>query len=103
MHIDIKDDNLKQGILGLVLALVDIIKDTLKIEAYKRMDGGSLSEEEVERLGLAIMDLEEALESIKLEQNLLDAVNHIRDGLDDVVSEVVDTLNPARWIENDER
>jgi len=103
MHIDIKDENLKQGVLGLVLALVDIIKDTLKIQANRRMDSGSLTEDEIERLGLAIMDLEEALESIKLEQNLLDVVAKIKDGLDDVVNEVVDTLNPVRWLEDDEK
>ncbi|MFZ5645046.1 MAG: gas vesicle protein GvpK [Bacillota bacterium] len=102
MHIDIKDSDLKQGVLGLVLALMDIIKDTLKIQAYRRMDGGSLSEEEIERLGLAIMDLEEALESIKLEQNLLDVVDGIKDGLDDVINEVVETLNPVRWLEDND-
>ncbi|MFZ5649720.1 MAG: gas vesicle protein GvpK [Bacillota bacterium] len=103
MHIDVNDNDLKQGVLGLVFALVDIIKDTLKIQAYRRMDGGSLSEDEVERLGLAIMDLEEALESIKIDQNLIDVVESIKEGLDDAINEIVDTLNPARWVDDDEQ
>ncbi|MFZ5647373.1 MAG: gas vesicle protein GvpK [Bacillota bacterium] len=102
MHIDVNDNDLKQGVLGLVFALVDIIKDTLKIQAYRRMDGGSLSEDEVERLGLAIMDLEEALESIKIDQNLIDVVESIKEGLDDSINEIVDTLNPARWVDDEQ-
>lgn len=103
MHIDINDKDLKQGVLGLVFALVDIIKDALKIQAYRRMDGGSLTEDEVERLGLAIMDLEEALESIKIEQNLLDVVESVKEGLDDAINDILDTLTPARWVDDDEK
>ncbi|MDI6640389.1 MAG: gas vesicle protein K, partial [Methanocellales archaeon] len=65
MIVDIDEDNLKQGILGLVIALVEIIKDALEEQALRRIEGGSLTEEEVERLGEALMDLDEALESIK--------------------------------------
>lgn len=103
MHIDVNDKDLKQGVLGLVFALVDIIKDALKIQAYRRMDGGSLTEDEVERLGQAIMDLEESLESIKIEQNLLDVVESVKDGLDDAINDILDTLNPARWVDDDEK
>ncbi|PKP57249.1 gas vesicle protein K, partial [Candidatus Atribacteria bacterium HGW-Atribacteria-1] len=53
MPIDIDTDNLKHGILGLVIALVEIIKDALNLQAIKRMEGGTLSEEELERLGEA--------------------------------------------------
>jgi SOS response regulatory protein OraA/RecX len=67
------------------------------------MENGNLSEVEIERLGIAIMDLEEALESIKMEQNLLDVVDSIKDGLDDVINEVVDTLNPVRWLDDSEQ
>ena len=43
MVIDIDEKNLKHGVLGLVIALVEIIKDTLKLQAVKRMEGGSLT------------------------------------------------------------
>jgi len=51
--IDIDEDNLKSGVLGLVLALVEIIRDALRLQAVKRMEGESLNEEEIERLGRA--------------------------------------------------
>ena len=50
MAINIDEKNLKHGVLGLVIALVEVIRDTLKVQAFKRMEGGSLSEEECERL-----------------------------------------------------
>ena len=98
MPLDIDEDNLKHGVLGLVMALVEIIRDVLKIEAFRRMEGGSLTDEECERLGQALLDLEVAIEEIKQEQGIAESVQAVRDGLDDVVREVVDKMaNPHRW------
>jgi len=96
--IDIDEKNLKHGVLGLVIALVEIIKDTLKIQAVKRMEGGSLTEEEMERLGEALMDLDRAIDEIKQEQGITESVKSVRDGLDNLVDDVIDQfLNPRRW------
>lgn len=98
MPIDIDEDNLKHGLLGLVIALVEIIKDALNLQAIKRMEGGTLSEEEVERLGEALMDLDVAIEEIKKEQGVTESVKSVRDGLDSIVDEVLDKMiNPERW------
>ena len=98
MPIDIDENNLKHGVLGLVIALVEIIKDALNIQAMKRMDGGSLSEAEMDRLGEALMDLDVAIEEIKKEQGVTESVKSVRDGLDSIVDEVLDKmLNPDRW------
>ena len=100
MAIDIREDNLKHGVLGLVLALVEIIRDALKIQAFKRIESGILSEEECERLGQALMDLDIALEEIKEEQGITESVQAVRDGLDDIVDDVIDRIaNPERWRE----
>ena len=98
MPIDIDEDNLKHGVLGLVLALVEIIQDALRLQAFKRMEGGSLTEEEMERLGEALMDLDIAIEEIKKEQGVTESVKSVRDGLDSIVDDVLDkTINPERW------
>jgi len=98
MPIDIDEDNLKHGVLGLVLALVEIIRDALKLQAFKRMEGGSLTEEEIERLGEALMDLDMAIEEIKKEQGVTESVKSVRDGLDSIVDDVLDKMiNPERW------
>lgn len=98
MPIDINEDNLKHGVLGLVIALVEIIRDALKLQAVKRMEGGSLTEEEIERLGVALQDLDTAIEEIKKEQGVTEAVKSVRDGLDNIVDEVLDKMiNPKEW------
>ncbi len=96
--LDIDEDNLKHGVLGLVIALVEIIRDALRIQAFRRMDGGSLTDEECERLGEALLDLDVAIEEIKEEQGITESVQAVREGLDEIVEEVVDRMvNPERW------
>ena len=98
MAIDIDQDNLKHGVLGLVMALVEIIRDALRIQAFKRMESGVLTDEECERLGQALMELDLAIEEIKQEQGITAAVKAVRDGLDDIVDDVIDKIvNPERW------
>ena len=98
MPIDIDEKNLKHGVLGLVIALVEIIKEALRLQALKRMEGGSLTEEEMDRLGRALMDLDTAIEEIKKEQGISESVKSVRDGLDNIVDELLDKIiNPERW------
>jgi hypothetical protein len=100
MTIKIDENNLKQGVLGLVIALVEVIRDALQIQAIKRMESGILTDEECERLGKAMMDLDIALEGIKQEHGLVESVQSVRDGLDKLVDDVVDKMiNPGRWEE----
>jgi len=98
--IDIDEGNLKQGLLGLVIALVEVIEDALSTQAFRRVESGHLTEAEMERLGEALSDLHVALAQIKEEHGVTDAVQQVRDGLDVLVDEVVDRMiNPERWRE----
>jgi len=104
MAIDIDEDNLKHGVLGLVLALVEVIRDALRLQAFKRMESGVLTDEECERLGEALLDLDIALEEIKEEQGITESVQAVRDGLDEIVDDVIDRMvNPERWREEAEQ
>lgn len=100
MTIEIDENNLRQGLLALVVAIVEILRDVLRHQAFRRMEGGHLEEDEVERLGQALMDLDVALEKIKGEQGITDSVKAVRDGLDDVVDDFVGRMiEPERWTE----
>lgn len=100
MVLNIDEKSLKHGVLGLVIALVEIIRDALKLQAMKRMEGGNLTEEEMERLGEALMDLDIAIEEIKKEQGIVESVKSVRDGLDEIVDDIIDQMiNPERWRE----
>ncbi|HIE31108.1 MAG TPA: gas vesicle protein K [Methanosarcinales archaeon] len=98
MPVNIDEDNLKQGLLGLVVALVEIIQEVLERQALRRIEGGRLNDAEMERLGMALYDLNEALDNIKRDNDLEEAVRSVRDGLDQVADEVLDKFaNPESW------
>ena len=78
MHLNLAENNLKKGVLGLVMALVEIITDVLRLQATKRMEGGSLDDQEIERLGLALMELDRAVEDIKVTNGIADEVHSVR-------------------------
>ena len=46
-----------QGLAGLVLALIELIRQLLERQALRRMEGGALTEDEVERMGRALLEL----------------------------------------------
>jgi Gas vesicle protein K len=55
----------ENGLAKLVLSIVELVRRLLEKQALRRMDGGNLSEEEIERLGTALMKLEEKMAELK--------------------------------------
>jgi len=104
MAINLDEGNLKEGLLGLVVALVEIIQELLERQALRRMESGSLSDSEVERLGQALSELTEALDKIKTDNNIIDAVQSVRSDLDLAAEDLIDKfLNPASWNEESQK
>lgn len=104
MSVEINENNLKNGLLGLLVALVEVIQEALEAQAIRRMEGGSLNEEEVERLGNAFMELNQALDKLKEENHLEEVVGETRKSLDCVVDDVIDRMvDPGRWAEEEEK
>lgn len=64
-RLDASADDIDAGLGRLVLTLVEFLRQVLEHQAVRRMEGGRLSDEEVERVGLALMRLQERLEEIK--------------------------------------
>jgi gas vesicle protein GvpK len=48
-----------------VLAIIELVRRLLEKQALRRMDAGNLSDEEIERLGQALMKLEEKMAEMK--------------------------------------
>ena len=63
-RIDVNAEGVEQGLAQLVLTLVEFIRQLLERQAVRRMEGGSLTDEEVERVGLALMTLEEKVHEL---------------------------------------
>lgn len=100
MTLNVDEKSLKDGVLALVVTLVEVIQEALESQALRRIEGGTLTEEEQERLGQALLDLDEAIEQIKDDHGIAGSVRDLRRGLDDLVADAVDGLvDPARWAE----
>ena len=56
----------------LVLILVELIRELLERQAIRRIEAGSLTDAEVERLGVTFMQLSEQVEMLKKEFGLED-------------------------------
>ena len=55
----------ENGLAKLVLSIIELIRRLLEKQALRRMDAGNLTEEEIERLGAALMKLEEKMAEMK--------------------------------------
>ena len=58
-------DSLEKGLAQLVLTLVELLRELMERQALRRIEGGSLSAAEVERLGETFMLLEERMQELK--------------------------------------
>jgi hypothetical protein len=58
-RIAVDPDDVERGLAKLVLTIVDFVRQLLERQAIRRMEAGSLTEGEVERVGVALMRLEE--------------------------------------------
>ena len=70
VHID--PENVRNGLVQLVLTLVELIRELLERQALRRIDSGSLTPAEIERLGLTFLRLSEEMDRLKQQFHLTD-------------------------------
>ncbi len=63
-RIDCSPETIEQGLAKLVLGLIELLRRLLERQAIRRMEGGSLEDEQVEEMGLALMKLEEKIKEL---------------------------------------
>ena len=59
-------ERLEQGLAHLVLTIIELLRQLMERQALHRIEGGSLSEEEIERLGRTFMALADRMEELKV-------------------------------------
>jgi len=69
-HVNLDPDNAKNGVAQLVLTLVKFLHELLSRQAVRRMEAGTLTDEEIERLGVALMKQAEELDRLRREFGL---------------------------------
>ena len=65
-------ERVERGLAQLVLAVVDLLRELMERQALRRMEGGTLDDDEVERLGLAFMKLNDTMDELKEHFDLSD-------------------------------
>ena len=58
-------EDLERGLAQLVLTLIELLRQLMERQALRRIEGGTLSDEEVERLGRTFMSLSERMDELK--------------------------------------
>ena len=64
-RINADPEHVEQGLARLVLTVVELLREVLEHQAIRRMDGGTLSDAEVEKLGLALLKLNHRMDELK--------------------------------------
>ena len=57
-------EDVQRSVVKLVLTLVEFIRQLMERQAIRRMEAQTLTPQEIEKLGLALMKLEEAIKEI---------------------------------------
>jgi hypothetical protein len=65
-------DKTGDDLARLVLVVVDTVRQLVEKQAIRRVDSGTLNEEEIERLGIALLRLEERMAELKEHFGLTD-------------------------------
>lgn len=63
-------DDVRRSVVKLVLTLVEFIRQVLERQAIRRMDAATLTREETEAIGVALMRLEETIRDLAAQFDL---------------------------------
>ena len=58
-------EHVEKGLAALVLTVIDLLRELMERQAVRRIEGGTLSADEIERLGRTFMKLEQRLEELR--------------------------------------
>ena len=60
-RLEIDRDSIQRGFAGLVLTVVELLRQLVERQALRRIDEGDLTDEQIERIGLTLMALEQRM------------------------------------------
>ena len=71
-RINADPEHVEHGLARLVLTVRELLRAVLEHQAIRRMDGGTLTDEEIERLGMALLKLNHRMGELKTTFGLTD-------------------------------
>lgn len=69
-RVNIDPDKVSKGLAELVLSVIELVRQLVERQALRRIEAGSLSDVEVERLGRTLMELERQMDELKRHFNI---------------------------------
>ncbi len=63
--LDVDPAQIERDLCRLVLTIVELLRQLMEKQAIRRMEGGSLSDHEIERLGTAFERLDEKMDELR--------------------------------------
>lgn len=72
MRVEAEPENVERGLAQLVLTLIELLRQLMERQAIRRVEAGGLSDEQVERLGQALIALEQRMGELKATFGLAD-------------------------------
>ena len=64
-RVEIDPESLERGLVGLVLAVVELLRQLMERQALRRVEVGDLGDEQIERLGATLMALEKHMTELR--------------------------------------
>jgi hypothetical protein len=77
---------IEQGVVKLVLVLVELLRQVMEKQAMRRIEAGTLRPDEIERLGRSLMDVESTIIRLQTQFDIddlnldLGPIGHLLDG-----------------------
>jgi hypothetical protein len=69
-RINADPEGLERGLAQLVLTIIELLRQLMERQALRRVDGGSLTDEQIERLGRTFMELDKRMAQLRDEFGL---------------------------------
>jgi hypothetical protein len=69
-RVNVDPHDVSRGLAQLILTVVELLRELMERQAIRRLEGGSLTDEQVEKVGLALKRLKEAVEKLRDELGL---------------------------------
>ena len=64
-RVDLEPGKIERGLLKLVLSLVELLRQLMEKQAMRRIDAGSLSADEIDRVGRSLIEIEGTLRKLQ--------------------------------------
>jgi Gas vesicle protein K len=64
-RVDLEPGRIERGLLRLVLSIVELVRQLMEKQAMRRIEAGSLTPDEADRVGRSLMEIEQTIRALQ--------------------------------------